>query len=150
MQTKKTIAIIGATGEVGSDISKRFSKGDYRLLLCSRHHGKALSLIEEIRSKTPSADVDVINCYVDTNWEADIFIVAVPSEAEKEVAEKIKEVANNKIVICVVDPLFTYNGLVTDLGTSSTDEMKKLLPNSKVIKAFTPLSRKLSQQAMLN
>jgi short-subunit dehydrogenase len=33
MQTKQTIAVIGATGNMGSAISKSLSKGNYRLLL---------------------------------------------------------------------------------------------------------------------
>ncbi len=38
-----------------------------------------------------------------------------PYRAEKEVAEKIKEAANQKIVISIANPLNeTYNGLVTD------------------------------------
>src|SRR3712207_3619615 len=86
MKTKKTIAIIGATSEVGYDISKRFSKGNYRLLLCSYDEGKVDSLVKEIRSMTPTADMEVINCNVDTSWQADIIIVVVPGNEEKEVA----------------------------------------------------------------
>src|SRR4051812_9157970 len=83
MQTKKTIAIIGATSEVGYDISKRFSKGNYRLLLCSYDYGKVNSLVKEIRSTSPTADVDVINCCVDKSWEADIIIVAGSGQHRK-------------------------------------------------------------------
>ena len=82
-------------------------------------------------------DVEDIDCSVQATWEADIIIVAVPFEAEKEVAEKIKEVANQKIVISIANPLNeTYNGLVTPSDTSAAEELQKLLPNSKVIKAF--------------
>jgi predicted dinucleotide-binding enzyme len=57
--------------------------------------------------------------------------------AEKEIAEKIKEVANQKIVISVANPLNeTYDALVTAPGTSAAEELQKLLPNSKVVKAF--------------
>jgi len=46
-------------------------------------------------------------------------------------------VANQKIVISIANPLNeTYNGLVTAPDTSAAEELQKLLPDSKVIKAF--------------
>src|SRR5688500_5116476 len=76
-------------------------------------------------------------CPKDASWEADIIIAAVPFEAEIEVAEKIKEVANQKIVISIANPLnASYDGLVTAPDTSAAEELQKLLPNAKVVKAF--------------
>lgn len=137
MKTKQTIAVIGATGNMGSAISKSLSKGNYRVLLCSNSAGKLLALVDEIRKNNPEADVEADDCTVQASWEADIIIAAVPYAAEKEVAEKIKEVANQKIVISIANPLNdTYDGLVTESDTSAAEELQRLLPNSKVIKAF--------------
>ncbi len=137
MQTKQTIAIIGATGNMGSAISKNLSKGNYRLLLRANDRQKLEELVNEIKTANSSADIEGINCPVDASWEADIIIAAVPYEAEKDVAEKIREVANQKIVISIANPLNeTYDGLVTEPGTSAAEELQKLLPNSKVVKAF--------------
>jgi NADPH-dependent F420 reductase len=137
MQTKQTIAIIGATGNMGSAISKSLSKGNYRLLLKASNQDELESLVNEIKSTTPSADVEGIACPADASWEADIIIAAVPYSAEKDVAEKIREVANQKIVISIANPLNeTYDGLVTAPDTSAAEELQKLLPNSKVVKAF--------------
>ena len=49
MQTKQTIAVIGATGNMGSAISKSLSKGNYRLLLGAAHQEKLETLVNEIR-----------------------------------------------------------------------------------------------------
>ena len=137
MKAKQTIAIIGATGNMGSAISKSLSKDNYRLLLCSDDKGKVQNVINDIKTNNPSADAEGIDCSAQASWEADIIIAAVPYQAEKEVAEKIKEVANQKIVISIANPLNeTYNGLVTEPDTSAAEELQKLLPNSKVIKAF--------------
>ena len=137
MNTKQTIAVIGATGSMGSAISQSLSKGNYRLLLCANEQDKVQALAQQIKSENASADVDVIDCKTQASWEADIIIAAVPYEAEKEVAEKIKEMANQKIVISIANPLnSTYNGLVTAPDTSAAEELQKMLPNSKVIKAF--------------
>ena len=137
MHTKQTIAVIGASGNMGSAISKSLSKGNYRLLLFSDGDQKVQSIIDEIRSTEKSADVESIDCSAEASWQADIIIAAVPFAAEKEVAEKIRQVANQKIVISIANPLNdTYDGLVTAPGTSAAEELQKLLPNSKVVKAF--------------
>jgi predicted dinucleotide-binding enzyme len=63
--------------------------------------------------------------------------MAVPYESEKEIAPMIKEVANQKIVVSIANPLnASYNGLVTPPDTSAAEELQKLLPHSKVVKAF--------------
>ncbi len=137
MQTKQTIAIIGATGNMGAAISKSISKGTYRLLLKGNKQADLDALVNEIKNNNTETDVEAAVCPTEASWEADIIILAVPFEAEKEIAAKIKEVANQKIVISIANPLNeTYNELVTSPNTSAAEELQKLLPNSKVIKAF--------------
>ncbi len=137
MQTKQTISIIGATGNMGSAIAKSLVKGNYRLLLKANSADKLDELVKDIQQINPAADVEAMACPKDAGWEADIIILAVPYQAEKEIAQKIKEVANQKIVISIANPLNeTYDGLVTSEDTSAAEELQKLLPNSKVVKAF--------------
>ena len=137
MRTKQTIAIIGATGKMGSAISTSLAKGNYRLLLKGSRQEELAGLVASIKNKYAGADVEAVVCPTDASWEADIIILAVPFAAEKEIAEKIKEVANQKIVISIANPLNkTYNGLVGAPNTSAAGELQKQLPNSKVVKAF--------------
>src|SRR5687767_2748873 len=137
MAIKQNIAVIGATGNMGSAISKSLAKGNYRLLLKANDQEKLNQLVSDIKSSNPTADVEAMVCPKDASWEADIIIAAVPYAAEKEVAEKIREVATQKIVVSISNPLNeTYDGLVTSPGTSAAEELQKLLPHSKVIKAF--------------
>ncbi|MCC9167743.1 NADPH-dependent F420 reductase [Pontibacter harenae] len=137
MKTMQTIAIIGASGNMGSVISKSLAKGNYRLLLCANELDKVQAVVNEIKDNNPAAEVEALDCTREASWEADIIIAAVPYAAEQEVAEKIREVANQKIVISIANPLNdTYNGLVTSPETSAAEELQKLLPNSKVVKAF--------------
>jgi 8-hydroxy-5-deazaflavin:NADPH oxidoreductase len=137
MKTIQTIAIIGASGNMGAAISKGLAKGNYRLLLCANDLDKVQAVADDIKKTIPAASVEAVDCSVDASWEADIIIAAVPYAAEKAVAEKIKEVANQKIVISIANPLNeTYDGLVTAPDTSAAEELQKLLPNSKVVKAF--------------
>jgi NADPH-dependent F420 reductase len=137
MATKKTIAIIGASGNMGSAIAKSLAKAPYRMLLFGKDEKKLNSVFEEVKVTNKSVNAEMIGCAADASWEADIIIAAVPFAAEKEVAEKIKQVATGKIVISISNPLNdTYTGLVTNAGTSAAEELQKLLPHSKIIKAF--------------
>ena len=133
MATKKTIAIIGASGNMGSVIAKKLANGNHRLLLFANHQEKVQQIINEIKNTNPSADVDSMGCPFDASWEADIIIPAVKYEVEKEVAE----VATQKIVISISNPLNeNYNGLVTPADSSAAEELQSYLPHSKVVKAF--------------
>ena len=134
---QETIAIAGAERKSGSIIAQKLVRlNQHRLLLLSENEDQLKDLPEWLQQKSASGP-EQINCLNDGCWEADIIILAVPFEAEKEIAEKIKEVANQKIVISIANPLNqTYDGLVTAPGTSAAEELQKLLPDSKVIKSF--------------
>lgn len=137
MKTKQTIAIIGASGNMGSAIAKSLAKGNYRLLLYSTDKEKAAEVLKDLTSGHEGVEAELMQCSTNASWEADIIILAVPYPAEKEIVEKIREVANQKIVISIANPLNeTYSGLVTAPGTSAAEELQKLLPHSKVVKAF--------------
>jgi NADPH-dependent F420 reductase len=137
MNTKQTVAIIGASGNMGAAIAKSLCKGNYRLLLYTQTPDKIQYLINEIYAAHPLAEVESISCSMQASWEADIIISAVPYSAEKNIAEKIKEVANQKIVVSIANPLNnTFDALLTTPDSSAAEELQQLLPNAKVVKAF--------------
>ena len=137
MQTKRTIAIIGASGNMGAAIAKALAKGNDRLLLISKEEEKLEVLKAAITNEHPLADVEGMSCAMHGSWEADIIILATPYEAQADIAEKIREVASQKIVISIANPLnTTYDALVTNPNTSAAEELQALLPHSKVVKAF--------------
>jgi NADPH-dependent F420 reductase len=133
-----TIAIIGATGRMGSAIARSLARGPYRLLLFAHDKEKLENLKSDIVHDSPLAEIDCVGCPMDASWEADVIIPAVPYAAEKEVAEKIREVATQKIVVSIANPLNeTNSGLLTPASTSAAEELQKSLPFSKVVKAFS-------------
>lgn len=134
---KGTIAIIGATGKMGSALAKRLAGSDYRLLLFGRNKQKLRMISKEITAMGGDSSIDSSECQVDACWEADIIIPAVPFEVEKEIAGCIKQVATQKIVISISNPFNkNFDGLVTDDDTSAGEIIQQLIPDSKVVKAF--------------
>jgi predicted dinucleotide-binding enzyme len=136
MAQRKTIAIVGATEKRGSSIAKSLSKGNYHLLLMSEEAERLQVLKNELIGS--HAEIETMGCAKDACWEADIIIVATPYEKEKEIAERIKEVATGKIVISVSNPLDrTYEKLFPSPNNSAAEELQRLLPYSKVVKTFS-------------
>lgn len=137
MQTRQTVAIIGATGKMGKAIAKSICNGNYRLLLFSRSIEKSGELADELNSIQEINDTEAIDCSFNACWEADIIILAIPYLAEAEVAEKIRDVATQKVVISISNPVNRIgSSLTTPPGTSAGEELQELLPYSKIIKAF--------------
>lgn len=137
MKTKQTIAIIGATGSMGTAIAKCLAQASYRLLLMGTNENKLQSLQDDIKRVNAAADTDWLLCPIDASWEADIIILAVPYMAEKELASKIAAVATGKIVISISNPITAdFTGSLLPDHTSAGEELQQLLPHSKIIKAF--------------
>lgn len=137
MKTKQTIAIIGATGNMGSAIASKLSRHDYRLVLMGRNQKKLTSLRRRLSGADAPAQVVIDDCAKDACWEADTIILACPYPAEHEVAERIRDVATGKIVVSISNPLNSkHNALVTAADTSAAEQLQELLPYSKVVKAF--------------
>jgi len=133
---KKSIAIIGATENTGIAIIKKLAIRNYRLLLFS-HDSEKLQLLEkEITKNTPAADIFYLSCMVDAGWEADIIISALPYGFENQVAEKIRDVATQKIVISITNSFNNSLKSIESVVNNGAEELQKLLPLSKVLKAF--------------
>ena len=135
--TKHTIAIIGACGNMGSAIAKSIAGGNYRLLLFDQNPEELPGLAEKIREQFPDADVKPMDCAHDCSWEADIIVMAVPHDQEQEIAGKIRDVATQKVVVSMANPVDeNFSKLTTEPDTSAAEELQEWLPNSKVVKAF--------------
>ncbi len=124
MAVKKTIAIVGATDKTGRAIVNQFAPMPYRLLLASNQPDELYPFTKKMAKQYPAAEIESLECVKDGCWEADIIILAVPSEEEKQVAERVKEVATQKIVVAVSEK------------ENECRELDKILPYSKVVKAY--------------
>ncbi len=134
MATIKTIAIVGATGRMGSGIARRL-RGKYRLLLMARDVKKLVDLQTELARPT-DPDIYALSCAREAAWEADIIIIATPPEEELQVAEKIREVAIGKIVVSISHPEMSASSMSPEVP-SAAEELQRRLPHSQVIKTFS-------------
>jgi predicted dinucleotide-binding enzyme len=139
MAVKKTIAIIGANDELSAAIAKTLRSSNYRLLLISRDKRKAARKSSSLMRKAYPAEVTVIDCEKEACWEADVILMAVPDFSEKEVADLIREVTTQKVVISFPNLLSeTYERTLISADIS-IEELQDVLPYAKVVKVKTTL-----------
>ena len=123
--TNKTIAVLGATNSVGSAMARRIARSAYRLLLMSEDTQNLVALHKHLTKGRPeNPEIICVDCVKDASWEADVIIDATPPDQDKEVAEKIRDVAVGKTVISVSD---------WEMDSSAAEQLQALLPYSSVV-----------------
>jgi NADPH-dependent F420 reductase len=127
-----TIAIIG-TGNVGNAIGSSAAKAGYDVVFAGRDADKARTVAAAAGAKAAATAREAVA-------GAEIVVLAVPHTSVAEVAAEIAPVAAGKIVIDPTNPLKPdYSGLSTGGDTSAAEELARLLPESKVVKAFNTI-----------
>lgn len=129
----ETIAIIGATEQLGAILFKCLARADYRLLLFSNNISHLKTMVKEIKKISPAADLHSFECLVDASWEADIIVFAVPAKHEPQIAERIKQVATQKIVIRLSDHFEETSAEKAADAASTERSLQELLPHSKLV-----------------
>jgi predicted dinucleotide-binding enzyme len=137
----KTIAIIEATSEMGAGLARVLSKSPkYRLLLMSDDHARLEELRAEIGAYKSEDALWIMTCAREASWEADIIVIATPGSQHRIVADKVRDVAIGKVVISTSNPIIdAYYTLDKSGDTSAAEDLQKLLPHSKVVKAFNTM-----------
>lgn len=142
MLTKQTIVIMGA-GVTGRAIAACLATGNFHVLLCDKDHVQAEAAEKELKDKGQPCDVESMACFFDGAWEADIIILAMDFEEQKEVAGVIKEVANQKILVSTVQPGAEMVAAPATEGCQLTT-LQRLLPNTKIVRIFPDVAANAS------
>ena len=129
------ITMIG-TGNMGKGIGTLLVKGGHQITLISRDEERAAALANELsKVAAPSASVR-IGSY-EEGVEGDVVILAVWYPVNLSIAQQLVDQLAGKLVIDIANPLNeTFDGLASQPGSSSAEELARALPNSRVVKAF--------------
>jgi len=109
-------------GKIGRGIATGLSGRQDRVLLCDKDYAATQGFVEDLQTVHPLYEVEALECTYDACWEADIIILTMPCEEQQEMAQKIKAVANQKIVVTT---------------SNSVKELQLYLPNSRIVQAFS-------------
>jgi NADPH-dependent F420 reductase len=128
------IAVIG-TGNVGTRLGKLFTLAHHQVTMGSRNQQRA----EEVAAAM-GADVQG-KTYRYAARDAEIVVIAIPwsEDAVKKAVQELGDLIA-KIVIDCTNPLAPdYMSNTLGHTTSSSEEIAKLIPQAKVVKAFNTI-----------
>ena len=114
---------------MGKTIATALSKGNERVLLADKNFEVAEAVSANLLAANKLYDVEAISCSYNAAWEADIIILAIACSELKEVANYIKEVSTQKIIIAVSDSF-------KEDTTDASEALQQLLPNCKIARVI--------------
>ena len=124
------LAVIGS-GNVGKSIGAWASEVGYEVIFSSKNkqHAREAARITGKNSRAESVH--------DAVERADMVLLAVPYGAVKEILSDLGSLLNGKVLIDVTNALSSdYSSLTLGFSTSAAEEIQKLVPGAKVVKAF--------------
>lgn len=128
------VTIIGA-GNMARGIGSRLIDGGHAVAIVGRDAAKAEALAADLSGRKPGARAEA--AALDGGLANDVVILALPFTAAREFAAANAVRLAGKTVVDITNPLnASYDGLVTAPGKSAAEELKGLLPKSRVVKAF--------------
>jgi len=141
-ELKKTIAIIGGTGGLGSALAFRWGRSGYKIILGSRNEEKA-----DIAATNLNKLLGNKIAFGLSNLEAanasEIIVLTVPFSNHTTIVEEISEVAQGKIVVDTTVPLVppkVSRVQLPEAGSVAKQTQEKLGKNVRVVSAFQTIS----------
>jgi len=130
------VTIIGA-GNMGRGIGYRMIEGGHTVRVIDSDHEKSQKLASELNSAARNG-ASVVASNIETSDLGDVVVLALPYGMNKEVVRQLGNKLEDRIVVDIANPLnAAFDGLQTDSGTSSAEEVAALVPQSTpVVKAF--------------
>jgi NADPH-dependent F420 reductase len=129
------VTIIG-TGNMGRGIGYRAVAGGHKVTLVDRDPEKAETLAKELNG-VAKAGATVQTASFDNVNLGDVVVLAVWYGVNIELAKRFGSKLSDKVVVDIANPLnSSYDGLAISPDTSSAEELAKVVPSAKVVKAF--------------
>lgn len=125
-----TLGTIGS-GNIGSSIGSWAAKLGYRVTFSAKNEQHAQDAAHKAGRNAKSGSV------VQACEDSDLILLAVPFDAVKEVLNYVRPYLKGKVLIDATNALTAdFSGLQVGHSTSAAEEIAKLVPEARVVKAF--------------
>jgi predicted dinucleotide-binding enzyme len=126
------VTIIG-NGNMAKGIGIRLVNGGHKVTVHTKDETKGNELVAQLKATNESADVS----FTAIGSNADEIVVLATPYTETEAIAKQYNGFDGKIVIDITNPVdFTSFQLIPEAGQSGAQEIAKLIPGAKVVKAL--------------
>jgi NADPH-dependent F420 reductase len=138
-----TLAIVGGTGSEGGGLAMRLVRSGYRVIIGSRSAQKAAERASELNSTLGEPGLISGAENLKAVQEADLVLLTVPFEAQREILESIRPALKGKILINVgvnIDLEKASQVQLPPAGSSSLEAQAQLGADVRVVAAFQNVS----------
>lgn len=129
MKVKQTIAFIGGMGDANRHLLRDLAEADYPVLWV-REAERPENAGADIPAEIFSDNIEVVCCAREGCWQADVIMLEHPMDGEAGLWSKIREVANQKIVVVVCPHEISSSDLVEERAA-----FRRLLPHAQWVHA---------------
>jgi predicted dinucleotide-binding enzyme len=124
------IGILGS-GNIGGTLGRHLARAGHTVFFSSRHPKDLQKLAEEVGKGAQAGTLE------DAAKFGEVLVLAIPWRNKESLPQP--DLFKGKVVIDAMNPYSTF-GRVMDLGEStSSDEVARLLPGARLVKAFNTL-----------
>ena len=125
------IGILGA-GNIGGTLAKDWARAGHAVFLSSRHPDGLKRLVKDVGNGAKAGTLEEAAKF------GDVVVLAIPWTSKEGLPRP--GLLKGKVVIDAMNP-YSDLGKVMDLGeTTSSEEVAKLLPGARLVKAFNTMS----------
>ena len=129
-----SITIIGADN-MGRGIVYVAARDKNPVTIIDRNPEDATNLVREVQGEHPDATVKVGT--LNQPVSGDVIVLAVWYTAAQDLARQLEDQLAGRVVVDISNPLNdTLSGLAVGGNTSAAEELARLIPDSRVVKAF--------------
>lgn len=138
---KKTLAVIGGTGDLGSGLAKRWAEAGYTVVLGSRDATKAATAAETMSAELIGAEAGEVRGLdnLAAAQAGEIVVLTVPFSQQRTMLEQIRSALDGKILVDVTVPLVPPKVMRVQLpaeGSAGALAQQLLGESVRVVSAF--------------
>ncbi len=124
------LAVIGS-GNIGKSIGSWAAKVGYEVIFSAKNEAHAIAAAKEAGNGASAATIE------NAVSAAELVLFAAPYGAAQEILPALKAALNGKTLIDATNALAAdFSGLTVGFTSSAAEEIAKLVPGVKVVKAF--------------